>query len=338
MNGEYHTGRVELEGRPRYLHRATVQFTPSETDEQAVYLRKSTGESVTAGVASNITEWQYPLPQGLAPTIKVRIETMDPLTNHGTYSTPGMNQPKKFIYNPAIMNDSASPQMGRIMWIATRTAFVGVEAYIEPYRFILDREEIERTRAFIAPQSLIDPLSHLFPGALLLIGDFDPDIILARGPEAVTMVFDHYDLAHFGSRANDLNGEFSLEKIIDYITRKYQLIEDHERLECEEKNMTPEETNEFFLTEPTLYQICNINSFFRSLYPSNPFLEKLTILVNPIKMLGGEVKLASSKHTYVSRLCRLGKSFYGLIPLGSEDLPTTHHPPRPPPGKNGPPQ
>ena len=168
VNGEYHTGRVELEGRPRYLHRATVQFTPSETDEQAVYLRKSTGESVTAGVASNITEWQYPLPQGLAPTIKVRIETMDPLTNHGTYSTPGMNQPKKFIYNPAIMNDSASPQMGRIMWIATRTAFVGVEAYIEPYRFILDREEIERTRAFIAPQSLIDPLSHLFPGALLL--------------------------------------------------------------------------------------------------------------------------------------------------------------------------
>ena len=50
VNGEYHTGRVELEGRPRYLHRATVQFTPSETDEQAVYLRKSTGESVTAGV------------------------------------------------------------------------------------------------------------------------------------------------------------------------------------------------------------------------------------------------------------------------------------------------
>ena len=232
----------------------------------------------------------------------------------------------------------ASPQMGRIMWIATRTAFVGVEAYIEPYRFILDREEIERTRAFIAPQSLIDPLSHLFPGALLLIGDFDPDIILARGLEAVTMVFDHYDLAHFGSRANDLNGEFSLEKIIDYITRKYQLIEDHERLECEEKNMTPEETNEFFLTEPTLYQICNINSFFRSLYPSNPFLEKLTILVNPIKMLGGEVKLASSKHTSAD-FADWANRFMDLSPWAQKISQLhTHHPPRPPPGKNGPPQ
>jgi hypothetical protein len=225
------------------------------------------------------------------------IEKMDPLNNHGTYSTPGMKKPRNFIFNPTTMNDSNFPQVGLSMWLSTRTVLAKGEAYVEPYRFLLDKDDIDRTRSFIAPQSFMDPISHLFSEALLLIGDFDPEIIIARGPEAVTLIFDHTDLVHFGHRVHDLSAEFSLDKILEYTVLKYQMMEDAARADCFNNKLGPEETNDFLLDNPSLAQICGHNSFFRHLSPSTPLPGKLTILVNPIKMLGGEVKLASSNLT-----------------------------------------
>ena len=185
-----------------------------------------------------------------------------------------MKRPRKFIFDRRTMDDSDFPLVGSSMWIATRTVVSGGEAYIEPYRFLLDQDEIDLTRAFIAPPSVIEPISHIFSGALLLVGDFDPEIASNLRSTVVTMVFDHRDLFHFGPKIHDLSAEFSLEKIIDYVIMKYQRAEDEERERCRVEGLNEQETLESFYNDESLTQICAINSFFRHLSPTSPIYQK----------------------------------------------------------------
>ena len=78
--GSYFTGHYEQDGIERFIHRATVRFSLPEIETSETFYGQK-GEGVIATVVTNLTEWQYPLPRYKAPTIEVRIETMDPLNN-----------------------------------------------------------------------------------------------------------------------------------------------------------------------------------------------------------------------------------------------------------------
>ena len=196
------------------------------------------------------------------------------------------------------MNDSDCPMEGALMWISTRTTYVGDQSFVEVYRFKLDASSLDMTRSFIAPPELAVPILKVSTRAMLLVGDFDPAFVAQlEGDGVVTMTFGHTEIAKRGAKLLDLSSDFSLESIIDSVVLRYRTLEDTFRDNASSDGRGDDGVNEAISASDHMVRVCMVNSFFRHLSAEGDYREKLSVLVNPIKMLGGEVKRAVLKFT-----------------------------------------
>ena len=150
-DGTVFAGLLEQGGRSEWVYRATVRFIKSALEEEVTFYNTFGRGSTTAPKVHTITEWQYPLPEDIAPQLLVRITHMNHQDNHGAYLYGEMKNSRKFIFNSLTMNDSDCPLEGALMWISTRTTYVGDQSFVEVYRFKLDLSSLDMTRSFIAP-------------------------------------------------------------------------------------------------------------------------------------------------------------------------------------------
>jgi hypothetical protein len=133
---------------------------------------------------------------------------------------------------------------------------------------------------------------------MLLVGDFDPTFVdQLDGTGVITMTFGHTEIAKRGAKLLDLSSDFSLESILDSVLLRYQSLEDNFREEVSKGGLDDEGVNEAISSSVTMVRVCKVNSFFKHLSATDEYQGKLSILVNPIKMMGGEVKRAVLKFT-----------------------------------------
>jgi hypothetical protein len=100
------------------------------------------------------------------------------------------------------------------------------------------------------------------------------------------MTFGHTEIAKRGAKLLDLSSDFSLESIIDSVVLRYRTLEDTFRDNASSDGRGEDGVNEAISASDHMVRVCMVNSFFRHLSAEGDYREKLSVLVNPIKMLG----------------------------------------------------
>ena len=293
-------GDYEQSGHLGLLNRATIRFAKPRAEgppEILSFVDQQRNRITTGPRVASISLVTEALAEGRAPSTVVRITEFNSgpdqknglVPNHGLFISEGMSTPLKFVYKPKQWAASDVPVPGTLMRASTLAKLVGDKYYIEFYRLRADPKDLDKLRNFVVPPHLAQSLLPLITDITLLIGDFDVlfvDHLRATG--AHVFVYDHKQLKNLGANAEDLKGYYSLDTIISALRTTQQQIEAEFRRA--HTQLSSDEVNRLIIdSHPIVHKACEANSFFRKLGSPSPSEQQLTVLVNPLNFLGGEL-------------------------------------------------